>query len=45
MEFESIKKIVEAEQEAKRLKAQAMQEAEQLLEQAKNSKEKSNIYF
>lgn len=45
MEFESIKKIVEAEQEAEQIKKQAMQEAEKLLQQAENSKEKSSTYF
>lgn len=45
MEFESIKKIVEAEQEAEQIKKQAMQDAEKLLQQAENSKEKSTSYF
>lgn len=45
MDFESIKKIVEAEQEAEQIKKQAMQEAEKLLQQAENSKEKSSTYF
>ena len=45
MELESIKKIVEAEQEAEKIKNDAMQKAKTILEKAKNTRESSKSYF
>ena len=45
MEFESIKKIVEAEQEAERIKEDAQQKAQSILAQAEKTKEKNGVYF
>lgn len=45
MEFESIKKIVEAEKEAENIKQDAKQKANIILERAKNSKENIYLYY
>jgi len=45
VEFESIKKIVEAEKEAENKKESARQEAKAILEKAENSKEANRVYF
>lgn len=44
MEFESIKKIVEAEKEAENIKQDAKQKAKIILERAEKSKETSYLY-
>ena len=45
MEFESIKKIVEAEQEADRIIDEAKRKAKTLLEQVEKTKVSNNLYF
>ncbi len=45
MEFDSIKKIVEAETKAEDMKQKAKQEAKAILEKAENSKESMELYF
>lgn len=45
MEFESIKKIVEAEQEAEQIKENARQKAEAILAQTERTKENVKVYF
>ena len=45
MEFDSIKKIVEAEKKAEAIKLEAKQKATTILEQAENSKENNRLYF
>lgn len=45
MEFESIKKIVEAEKKAENIKQDARQEAQIIMDQAENSKENNRLYF
>lgn len=45
MEFESIKKIVEAEKKAENIKQAARQEAQIIMDQAENSREKNRLYF
>lgn len=45
MEFDSIKKIVEAEKKAENIKQDAKQKANVILEQAEESKEKNRLYF
>lgn len=45
MEFESIKKIVEAEKKADNIKQAARQEAQIIMDQAENSREKNRLYF
>ena len=45
MEFESIQKIVEAEQKADQIKEDAKQRAKTILVQAENAKENSRTYF
>ena len=45
MEFESIKKIVEAEQEAERIKNDAQQKAKAILAEAEKTKENNIVYF
>ena len=45
MEFESIQKIVEAEQEAEKIKEEAQQKAKAILAQVEKTKENSIVYF
>ncbi len=45
MEIESIKKIVETEKRADKIKLEAKEKATTLLENAKNSQEKNKNYF
>ena len=45
MEFESIQKIVEAEQEAEKIKEEAQQKAKAILAQVEKAKENSIVYF
>lgn len=45
MEFESIKKIVEAEKEAESKKTEAKQKAKEIIEKAESSKETNRVYF
>ena len=45
MEFESIKKIVEAEQEAEKIKEDAQQKAKAILAQTEKTKENMIVYF
>lgn len=45
MEFESIRKIMEAEKEAESRKESAKQKAKEILEQAEKSKETHRVYF
>ena len=45
MEFESIKKIVEAEQEAEKIKKDAQQKAKAILAETEKTKENNIVYF
>lgn len=44
MEFDSVKKIVEVEKEAEKMKQDAKQKAKQILEKANNAKEGIYLY-